>query len=72
LTAARTRFSPPQANYANDALLIIEPWLDRAEIQRALDAIQSQAGHADYAAVFASTVDLLNSRLAELPADAGA
>ena len=60
------------ANYANDALLIIEPWLDRAEIQRALDAIQSQAGLPDYAAVFASTVELLNRRLAESPVDAGA
>jgi hypothetical protein len=63
---------PRPANYANDALLIIEPWLDRAQIQRALDTIQSQADHPDYAAVLASTADLLNSRLAELSADAGA
>jgi hypothetical protein len=59
------------ANYANDAVWMIETWLNRDQTQRALDAIALQAGHADYAAVFPPTVDGLKKRLAELSTDAG-
>jgi hypothetical protein len=63
---------PRPANYANDALLVIEPGLTEVEIRRALAAIASQAAHPSYGTVFASTVDLLNDRLAELTQDGGA
>ncbi|RPI35002.1 MAG: hypothetical protein EHM70_01070 [Chloroflexota bacterium] len=49
-------------NYANDAIRILLPSLERQEVEMAIQAIETQAGHDAYETIFGGTLEALKDR----------